>query len=119
VTKRWLRRRRGLYPVWLPSYPLPPVSSELVFEPVVARPGMARLSSVSQCVPGGLISSRFSRNVRRPLTTHRDDDGGETAGPKVPTCQERGHRGMVRRKAKAIAMVPEMRQPGRLRIGDE
>ncbi len=29
-----------------------------------------------QCVPGGTISSRFSRRVRRPLTIHRDDDCG-------------------------------------------
>jgi hypothetical protein len=35
--KRRLRRRRALYPDVLPSYLLPPVSAEVVFDPSLHR----------------------------------------------------------------------------------
>ena len=40
--KRWrhtVGRKRRLYPVRLPSYLLPPVSSEVVFDPSLRRAG--------------------------------------------------------------------------------
>jgi hypothetical protein len=36
-TKRWLRRRRELYPAVLPSYLLPPIEGSLVFDPSLRR----------------------------------------------------------------------------------
>ncbi|HEY1444223.1 MAG TPA: hypothetical protein VGF51_04935 [Acidimicrobiales bacterium] len=36
-TKRWLRRRRDLYPAVLPSYLLPPLGGNLVFDPSLRR----------------------------------------------------------------------------------
>jgi hypothetical protein len=36
-TKRWLRRRRQLYPAVLPSYLLPPNEGSLVFDPSLRR----------------------------------------------------------------------------------
>lgn len=36
-TKRWLRRRRELYPTDLPSYLLPPSGGNLVFDPSLRR----------------------------------------------------------------------------------
>ena len=36
-TKRWLRRRRDLYPPVLPSYLLPPNGGNLVFDPSLRR----------------------------------------------------------------------------------
>ena len=42
-TKRWLRKQRELYPAVLPSYLLPPIGGNLVFDPsfgVVQKPGL-------------------------------------------------------------------------------
>jgi hypothetical protein len=36
-TKRWLRRRRDLYPAVLPSYLLPPLGGDVVFDPSLRR----------------------------------------------------------------------------------
>jgi hypothetical protein len=36
-TKRWLRRRREIYPAVLPSYLLPPIGGSLVFDPSLRR----------------------------------------------------------------------------------
>jgi hypothetical protein len=36
-TRRWLRRRRELYPTVLPSYLLPPSGGNLVFDPSLRR----------------------------------------------------------------------------------
>ena len=36
-TKRWLRRRRELYPAVLPPYLLPPAGGNLVFDPSLQR----------------------------------------------------------------------------------
>ena len=38
-TKRWLRRRRDLYPAVLPSYLRPPIGGTLVFDPSLRRAG--------------------------------------------------------------------------------
>ena len=36
-TKRWLRRRRALYPTVVPSYLLPPCGGDVVFDPSLRR----------------------------------------------------------------------------------
>lgn len=36
-TKRWLRKQRELYPAVLPSYLLPPIGGNLVFDPSLRR----------------------------------------------------------------------------------
>lgn len=69
--KRWrhtVGRKRRLYPVRLPSYLLPPVSSEVVFDPSLRRAGenVHVENSDQGCEPSvGLLGEGVKRCLTR------------------------------------------------------
>jgi hypothetical protein len=67
--KRWrhtVGRKRRLYPVRLRSYLLPPVSSEVVFDPSLRRAGVHVENSDQGCEPSvGLLGEGVKRCLTR------------------------------------------------------